>query len=551
MGLTFGFMLEQRPLVVVTAIQLEKRCSMMGAYRIARFVTSPFSLVVIVLAIAGCQDDSSVSTTATLTPIDLLWKGSANRVRESWHAYYLNGAKVGHRHWEEFEEKIGDQTFQRIVVEDLLEIKRFGRVNKQQLVQVSVEDQNGNTIAVGYELSAGADQQRFTGEITNGRLRLQRVSGGPAYEKTLPWDGSVGGPFAVERSLSKAPMKPMETRAIRQFNALVNSIATLELRAEQPEEITVHGEARHLLKLIATNRSADGWATHTEYWIDNKGEVQRSIDPFMKRETVRVTQEIASAPNESYRVDIGFGAGVHVAQEFPNASESQLAAYRVKLETVDPLLVFKTTESLRVHSLGKNEALIVVRQLHPDTPLKYPEEQTPPTDADRLPNDLIDWNDTRVQSMAEAAAGSIDDPWQAAKSLERYINLSINEVEFETVFDSASQVAKRMTGDCSEHAVLLAATCRAVGIPARVVVGLIFDEAESRFLYHMWNEVWIKDRWVPLDATIGKGKVGADHIRFRDSSLAGQTAFSMITPIVGLVGQLEIKIEGVDDSIRF
>ena len=96
-------------------------------------------------------------------------------------------------------------------------------------------------------------------------------------------------------------------------------------------------------------------------------------------------------------------------------------------------------------------------------------------------------------------------------------------------------------GDCSEHAVLLAATCRARGIPARVAIGLLYSAEDQAFQYHMWNEVWIKDRWIPLDATLGQGGIGACHLKLRDSSLARQTPYSMVSPVMYLIGKLKIE----------
>ena len=113
---------------------------------------------------------------------------------------------------------------------------------------------------------------------------------------------------------------------------------------------------------------------------------------------------------------------------------------------------------------------------------------------------------------------------------------------FSHVFASAAEVAKNREGDCSEHAVLLAATCRARGIPARVIIGLVYSVPERRFLYHMWNEVWIEDRWIPLDATLGRGGIGAAHLKIRESNLADESAYGLVAPVLFLTDRLEIEL---------
>ena len=46
---------------------------------------------------------------------------------------------------------------------------------------------------------------------------------------------------------------------------------------------------------------------------------------------------------------------------------------------------------------------------------------------------------------------------------------------------------------------LAAAMCRAVGIPSRVVIGLVYVKKQSGFGFHMWNEVYVNQRWVAID----------------------------------------------------
>jgi hypothetical protein len=110
---------------------------------------------------------------------------------------------------------------------------------------------------------------------------------------------------------------------------------------------------------------------------------------------------------------------------------------------------------------------------------------------------------------------------------------------------SAAEVAKSLSGDCTEHACLLAALCRARQIPSRVAVGLMYVPRDSAFGGHMWTEVYVRGRWVPLDGTLGRGHVGGDHIKFRDSALEdggegdGLAAF---VPVVNALAQMRIEV---------
>ena len=121
-------------------------------------------------------------------------------------------------------------------------------------------------------------------------------------------------------------------------------------------------------------------------------------------------------------------------------------------------------------------------------------------------------------------------------------NPATGEVMGKLKLSTAAEVAEFREGDCTEHAVLLAALARARGIPARVAIGLVYQAPTQSFAYHMWNELWIGDRWLPLDATLGRGGIGAGHLKLTDSSLAGATAYSSFLPVGQVIGQLKIEV---------
>ena len=127
--------------------------------------------------------------------------------------------------------------------------------------------------------------------------------------------------------------------------------------------------------------------------------------------------------------------------------------------------------------------------------------------------------------------------------LEKLVRDKMQAQDFSQAFATAAEVAETLQGDCTEHAVLLAALCRTREIPARVAMGLVYYPQERGFAYHMWNEVWMEDRWVPLDATLGRGGIGAAHLKLGDSNLHGAEAYTAFLPVFQVLGRLSIEIE--------
>ena len=77
--------------------------------------------------------------------------------------------------------------------------------------------------------------------------------------------------------------------------------------------------------------------------------------------------------------------------------------------------------------------------------------------------------------------------------------------------------------------------CRAVGIPARVVFGLVYvDEFLDRkhvFGGHAWTEARIGDKWIGLDATRSPNGYGAGHIILGTGSGDPADFFGMVNTL--------------------
>jgi hypothetical protein len=58
----------------------------------------------------------------------------------------------------------------------------------------------------------------------------------------------------------------------------------------------------------------------------------------------------------------------------------------------------------------------------------------------------------------------------------------------------------------------------------------------------MWDELYIGDRWIPMDATLAQGGIGAAHIKLAHSNLKGASAYSSFLPVAQVLGRLKIKV---------
>jgi transglutaminase-like putative cysteine protease len=159
-------------------------------------------------------------------------------------------------------------------------------------------------------------------------------------------------------------------------------------------------------------------------------------------------------------------------------------------------------------------------------------------------------DDDRVKALAVAG----DPSPQTAEKARRAVHAFINRKNLDVGFATAAEVARTHTGDCTEHAVLLAAVLRAMHIPSRVASGLVYaDEFEGQegiFAYHMWTQALLDlghgPTWVDLDATLPDAvSFDATHIALVVSALADGQTDQVFTSLVSAIGRLKIKVESV------
>ena len=182
--------------------------------------------------------------------------------------------------------------------------------------------------------------------------------------------------------------------------------------------------------------------------------------------------------------------------------------------------------------------------------------QSPAPDADPANADFgrssgtITSGDARVQALALAGGPTPENAEKARRAVHAFINRKNLDVGFAT----AAEVARTRTGDCTEHAVLLAAVLRAMNIPSRAAAGLVYaDEFEGEkgiFAYHMWTQALLDlgegPTWVDLDATMPDAvPFDATHIALVVSPLADGQTDQVFTSLVSAIGRLKIKVESV------
>jgi hypothetical protein len=459
---------------------------------------------------------------------------------EAWEAMYMQGGKVGYGHTTRRKLTSPEEARIRTSAEQTIVLKRYGQTTEQTIAYSSDETEDGKLLSLRADLSAGTMSLQSHGEVKDGLLQLTTITQGKRSTESIPWDDDLLGYFGLEDSLRRQPMKPGGKRRVKWLQPLIHQISDEQLEAIGEEEVDLLGEKKKLLKIKSTANLA-GQTIESLIWTDAEGRAWRSSRPALGQETYRTTKEVATAKSEA-TFDLGLDTVVKITPPLERPHETRRVVYRARLKHGNPAEVFPSCGSQSVKAIDEHTAEITVERITATEPEKIDAPCPAPTDGDRRPNNLIQSDDPTVREMAKSIAPGEPDAAKLAIALESFVHEKVTNKNFSQAFSTAADVAKTLEGDCTEHAVLLAALCRSRNIPARVAAGLVYYAPEQGFAYHMWTEVWIADRWVPLDATLGRGAIGGAHLKLFDSDLDGIGAFGAFLPVMNVLGQLELEV---------
>ena len=474
--------------------------------------------------------------------------GPAARAQtESWDAVFIGNAKVGSIQVTVNPVKDRGRALVNVLVTYNLNVRRNNDAVSMVLEYGTIETPEGEVLRLDTRTKVSNQTLRAYGDVVDGKMKLKIENGGQRQEEVIAWAPEVRGPYGPELSLTRSMMKPGEVRQLRTFMPNYNKIVAVTLKAGQVEPIALGGgAARDLLKVEQEIAALDGKAMpelNQTFWVDSAGQVLKTYnDNFGGTTTYRTTKEAATKEvAKADQLDLINSMVVPVVRPISKPEKSRDILYKVTLTDADPTTFFPTDRRQATASIDPKTAALTVHTAGPnDGPAGDP------TVADEYlrPNPLVTSNDPLVIRLARRAVGAELDPWAKAQAINKWVANNIREKNFETSFAPADEVARNLQGDCTEHGVLVAAMCRAEGIPARVVVGLVYANQLGGFGYHMWDEVYVNRRWVAVDAAFDQTQVDAVHLKLSETSLDGVSPFDTFTAVARVATKL--KIEAVE-----
>jgi hypothetical protein len=472
-------------------------------------------------------------------------------VQDVWNAAYLEGSKGGYVHTSVREiEREGQKRYQ-VATRLNLTIKRNGATILLRMDTGDEETVQGKVTNIWMrQYQGGQPQLVLTGTVNEAQLEVT-VEGKARQEKKIPWDSRVVGLYRQEQLFQERKVQPGDQFSYVGYEPSINRVVANRVRVKDFEEIEVFKTVQRLLRVETLPDKILGvQLPGLITWLDKDWRTVRSQFEIPQLGTLvlyRCSKEEATR-RDKVETDIAKNSLIRINRPIDWPNETRSAVYRITVKADDdPLSSFAHDSRQECRNLQGNTFELHVRanRLPPATP-----GSSKVNDEFLKSCYWIDSDDARIHAYAQRAVVKRTDPWEQAKTIERWVHNNMH-LSYSEPFAPASEVAKTLKGDCRQYGLLTTALCRAVGLPARTALGLCYayDRQQGPVMaFHMWTEVFVHGEWVAIDATRGEGHVGATHLKITDSSWYDTQSLTPLLPVFRVLGKLSIEVVRINGA---
>ncbi len=376
-----------------------------------------------------------------------------------------------------------------------------GAVNKQGMVNMTITSTMGGEQKRTFKWPSGA--------VMAEGLRLQQLEKG--LKEGLEYGAKLFDPGNIQAIEAKIHIGPK-----RNVDLLGRIVALTEV--ETVFKLPNAGE------VVGTS------------YVDRDLRVQKNIVPMagMQVEMVACAKEFAMSENDVLElIDKMF---LSSPEPLDSIESAKSAIYHLRPTGQASTLTIPSSDNQSVQRLREGGVIVTVRPVAPQGGAKFPYEGRESSILEAMkPTRFVQSDHSEIIELANRAVGDTKDAAEAVKRIESFVSEYIENRSLSVGYASAAEVAASRVGDCSEFAVLTASMCRAVGIPARMVCGLVYVEdypgRENMFGSHAWVEAYVGDRWIGLDATRAPNGFGAGYIALAIGNGEPADFFGMVSTL--------------------
>ncbi len=439
-----------------------------------------------------------------------------------WMGLYMGDRKIGYDH----EEIVPTGSGYHMKTRMFMRIQLLGQEKEITTVSDTKTDHDYNVQSIDFSLKTSGLTIAATGSITGDILSLVLHGPGGRTEQTIHLRGHVISSDGIVMQIVRDGFSRQEY-TFSTFDPTLQQELPVHVRIAGKETRTILGSPVDTFKLDLRIKDMN-----ETMWVTPQGETVEELSPLgfrsvLEPRNVALTKGWGGQPVDLIAATAIKAAGVPVT--YP-AGVQRMDAYISGLSRTEPMKSsdFQTVE-------GSLVTVVVPR--HPGT---YTLPYQPPHTIQGLAikedlgsTPLINTNNKDIRAQAQEIIHGQTDALKAAQLINAWVYAHVHST-FTVALPRSIDMLKNPQGDCKAHTILFTALARAVGIPAKMAMGVVMMP-DGYFYYHAWPLIYLNG-WVPVDPTLGEFPADATHIMLASGSLDNWVN------MLGVVGRLKIDV---------
>jgi len=465
-----------------------------------------------------------------------------------YFAVFMEGKKVGHS----IQSRLVSDGIVTTSEEVSITISRADVSMTMEMGETSIEATDGEPLGFQATQQLGAMVMKVAGTIDKqGKISLTTTSMGTEQTSTLQWPQGAVMAEGLRLMTLKKGLKEGVDYSVKVFSPGVLQAINARIQIGPRQNIDLLGRIVSLTKVATTfNMQGVGEIVSTGF-VDEDLRVQKSVMPLagMQVEMIACAKEFALGQNDVLElIDKMF---IKSPEPLDNVGSAKSITYHLSPVDKAGSFIIPSNDNQRVKRTENGTTIVTVEPVVAPSGVGFPYEGEDKAILEATkPTRFLQSDRKEIIDLARQAVGGVKDAAEAAGKIEAFVAEYIENRNLSVGYATAAEVVASRQGDCTEFAVLTAAMCRAVGIPANVVVGVAYVDnfaGIQGFGGHAWTQVYVGGKWIGLDAAFkGAGRGGYDpgHIAMAEGN--GEPAdFINMVPTLG-----QCKIDKVIISKR-
>ena len=440
--------------------------------------------------------------------------------REAWYGMYYREDKIGYSH---FKIEPNGKNF-AVTTDSLMRLTAMKKTSEVAMKEEIVVRPDLTLISFESAVSMNGQRMRMIGRTDGNRLLVDITVDGEKLSREYPIEGKPYHCSAVSFMPVLHGLKDGRQDSFRIFNPEKQGFDKVD-----QELSTVKGDA---------GPSGAVWKVRNQYgrsqvvaWLNNKGltVVEKSLEGSM----LTILEDEASAKRflekktsgKDLVLDLSL---IKVSKEIPD--HEKLRYLKVRMQGIDPTLIGENFRQKISTPAGKSSSDGFDVTVQTEDPAKLQDSSR--SSRESIPKTFlastvtIQADHTEIVAQAKKIVSPADSDLQKVTKLVNWVAANIKNDVKDSL--TALAVLRNKEGECQAHASLYTALARSLGIPTRVVTGIMYTK-HIGFLYHAWAESFVGG-WLAVDPTFKQIPADATHIRIAsdDSGDISQSLHKMI-----------------------